>query len=412
MTIGRISTGESYRSAINSVTDAQEFLNRTQEQLATGKKILTPADDPVASAQIQGLRSDLQRLETYQANTSRAEGALAFQDSALKGVEDVLLRARDLVIAAGNPALNASDRETLGTEIDGLLGRLVSLGNTQNAEGEYIFAGFTSTTQPYELSGGVVTEIPTSGRREINIAPGLTVPLTDPGSTIFNAEPGNGGFTVFANGLNTGTAVVGTTRADPGFDDTQDYTLSFQIGGGGELEWVVTDSLAGTTTGTYVDGQAIVFDGGLGSITVGGSPQAGDTFAITGNNSAAPIPTARIQSAFQTLIDVRDALLGDNETPQGRAIANTALNQSLENLDRNLARVSLARTDVGVRLNRIDGQVDLNSAFNLQLESTLADLESLDYAEAISELELQILALQAAQQSFVKTTGITLFNYL
>ena len=412
MSVGRISTAETYRSAIGSVTDAQELVNRIQEQLATGKKILTPADDPVSSAQIAGIRTDLQRLETYQNNTLRAEAALSFEDSTLQGVEDVLLRARDLVIQSGNSALNISDLRSLGTEINGLLDRLVSLGNTQNADGEYIFGGFASTTQPYELAGGVVTENPTVGRREINIAPGLTVPLTSPGASIFNAEPGNGGFTVFASDTNTGTGIVGTTRADPGFNDTQDYTLSFQTGAGGELEWVVTDSAAGTTVGTYVEGQAIIFDGGLGSITVEGSPVVGDTFAITGNQSAAPVPTARQQSAFQTLVTIRDALLGDLETPQDKAIARTALNQSLENLDQNLAQASLARTDIGVRLNRIDSQIELNSAFNVQLESTLAGLESLDYSEAISELNLQLVALQAAQQTFVKTTGVTLFNYL
>jgi len=412
MSIGRISTAETYRSAIGSVTDAQGFVNRIQEQLATGKKILTPADDPVASAQITGLRTQLQRLESFQVNTLRAEAALSYEDSVLQGVEGVLRRARDLVVQSGNAALDASGLTTLGTEIGGLIDQLVALGNTQSADGEYIFGGFASTTPPYELAGGAVVENPTSGRRETNIASGLTVFLTTPASSIFNAEPGNGGFTVYADAANSGTGFVNLTRADSDFDDTQDYTLSFQLGGAGELEWVVTDSLGAVTSGAYTDGAAILFDGGSGSITLEGTPAVGDSFAITGNQSAAPVPTARTQSAFQTLVTIRDALLGDNSSQSGQAIARTALNQSLENLDQNLAQVALARTDIGVRLNRVDSQIDLNSAFNVQLESTLAGLESLDYAEAISELNLQLVALEAAQQTFVKTTGLTLFNYL
>jgi len=514
MTIGRISTAETYRSAIGAVNNAQQFLSRTQQQLATGKKILQPADDPVAAAQIQGLQTSLSRLGTYQVNTTRAEAALAFEDDTLAGIEEVIQRARQLVVQAGNPALTPIDRRTLGTEIDGLLERVVSLANTKNASGEFIFGGLASTTQPYELIDGEVVDSNPEGSRNINMAPGLTVQVTDPGSKIFNAEPGNGGFTVFASATNAGSGVAGLTRADPGFDSTQDYTLSFQTGAGGQLEWVVTDSTLPVpvqVTGIYADGDAITFDGGRGSITVVGTPVAGDSFAITGNastpasepgnagfsvtaggantgsgvvqdttagdtfddtltyslsfqiggggalewvvtDSALPTPTTvtgtyvegqpitfdggqgsitlsgtpdvtdtfditpnpvpRSQSLFETLVDIRDALYSDNTSVAGRAIANTALNQSLETLDRNFAQVSRVRTEVGVRLNRVDGQVDLNSAFNVQLESTLADLESLDYADAISELNLQLVALQAAQQAFVKTTGVSLFDYL
>ncbi len=70
------------------------------------------------------------------------------------------------------------------------------------------------------------------------------------------------------------------------------------------------------------------------------------------------------------------------------------------------------RTDLGARLNRLDDQVSLNDSFNLQVERTISSLEDLDLAKAVTELNLQLVALQAAQQSYLKTQGISLFNYL
>jgi len=408
MTIGRISTAETFRSAITSVTNAQQFVNRTQEQLGTGKKILQPSDDPVAAAQIESIRNDLSRLDSYAVNTTRADAALSFEEDALSGMEDVLFRVRDLTIQAQNPALSPQDINTLGQEVDGLLDQIVSLGNTQNAEGEYIFAGWASTTQPYtrDASGNVVQN-PMQGTRDINIAPGLTIQVTDLGSDIFNAEPGNGGFTVAAAATNTGSGIVGATTANASFDKTLEYTVSFQAGPAGQLQWVVDDGTA-TTSGDFTPGFPIVFDGGNASITVNGEPAIGDEFVVSGNSFPAP----RQQSVFDTLVELRNALLAPNNTTAERAITGTAVAQALENLDGNLDQISLTRTDIGVRLGRIEQQTRLNENFDVQLQKTLVELESLDYAEAISQLNLQLVALQAAQQTFVKTTGISLFNYL
>ena len=86
--------------------------------------------------------------------------------------------------------------------------------------------------------------------------------------------------------------------------------------------------------------------------------------------------------------------------------------QAIQNIDANLGQFSKVRTDLGARLNRLDDQVSLNDSFNLQVERTISSLEDLDLAKAVTELNLQLVALQAAQQSYLKTQGISLFNYL
>lgn len=70
------------------------------------------------------------------------------------------------------------------------------------------------------------------------------------------------------------------------------------------------------------------------------------------------------------------------------------------------------RATVGARLNAVDAQKDVNDGFKLQVQETLSKLQDLDYAEAVSRLNLQLTGLQAAQQSFLKIQGLSLFNFL
>ena len=406
--IGRISTAQTFQSSLNSINDAQRFLARTQEQLATGKKISTPSDDPVASAQIISLRNSLARIADYQSNTDRASGTLAFEESVIGGIENALHQIRDLVLRSQNPVLNEQNRQALATETDGVLDQLLALGNTQNADGEYIFGGHSSKIQPYELSGGAITanSFGDVGVRNISVADGIQIQVSNPGTEVFYTAPGNGAFTVEADSTNTGRSYINTTSAVAGFDQTQDYSLALSETLPGSFVWTITGSVSGTYTGNFSEGENISFGlpGEEGTVKIVGMPADGDTFQLTSNNTST-------KSLFEVVLNVRDALV-NSSAPADRAIADTILGDALQSIDRNLTQLSLVRADIGTRLNRVDDQANLNSAFNLELNKSVSSLEDIDYAEAISSLQLQLVALQAAQQAFVKTTGLTIFNYL
>jgi flagellar hook-associated protein 3 FlgL len=115
---------------------------------------------------------------------------------------------------------------------------------------------------------------------------------------------------------------------------------------------------------------------------------------------------------FATLDEIASALENSTDDAAGRAAVNNALASGLGNLDQAIGNVLEVQADVGTRLNRVETQQTINDEFNLQLETTLSDVQDLDYAEAISRLNLQLVALQAAQQTFVSTQRLTLFNYL
>ena len=92
--------------------------------------------------------------------------------------------------------------------------------------------------------------------------------------------------------------------------------------------------------------------------------------------------------------------------------SNTPSTTTLTRIDSALDSVLDTRASVGARLNTIENQKNANDSFSLLLQENRSSLEDLDYAEAVSRFERQLLALQASQQSFVKVQGLSLFNYL
>ena len=166
--------------------------------------------------------------------------------------------------------------------------------------------------------------------------------------------------------------------------------------------YIVEDSSGNIeTSGSYVDGAQISFNGI--TTTISQSPQTGDAFKIS--------PSAN-QDIFTTIQNLADALENNSNTPAGIAKLANATNRFLTDIDSSMNSIGQVRSHIGSRLNVLDTQEELNSSFSLQLQASLSQLEDLDYASAVTQLEQQTVGLQAAQQSFLKIQGLTLFNFL
>ena len=183
--IGRMSSDQIHQSGLDVILDAQKKLSRTQEELASGKRLLTPADDPVATAQIQSIRSELSRIETMQSNISRASSELAMVEDSVANVEGLLMRARELAVRGANDSLSLQDREIIATEIDALREQLIAAANTQSSDGDYIYAGHAVSAAPYTDTLVNATYEGDTGVRAMNIAPGLTVNTRFAGEAVF-----------------------------------------------------------------------------------------------------------------------------------------------------------------------------------------------------------------------------------
>ncbi len=139
----RVSTLSIYNLANSSMSEANQALVRTQEQISTGKRILSAADDPVAATRIQQLNRNIASVDQFSRNIDIAENNLALEETSLNGATNLLQRIQELAVQAGNTAvLSPSEYASLADDVNIRLDELVGIANTQNSNGDYIFVGF------------------------------------------------------------------------------------------------------------------------------------------------------------------------------------------------------------------------------------------------------------------------------
>ena len=196
----RIGTLQMFRQGINSILDQQAKLFETQNQLATGKRINSPGDDPTGAAQLVGLSESSKITAQYQDNILAARTRLELEDTALGSVGDVLQRVRELTIQALNDTNSATDRAAIATEVRQLADEVIGLANRKDGNGQFMFAGFQVLTQPFsETAPGVFAYAGDQGQRQIQIGSARQIADGDSGQAVFMDIPDGGGFkSVFA----------------------------------------------------------------------------------------------------------------------------------------------------------------------------------------------------------------------
>jgi len=182
----RISTLQAFNNGVAGLQRNYANATRTQEQISTGNRILTPADDPVASVRLLQLDQQQNVLSQYNANLTAAKNSLTQEEVTLNSVNTVLQRVRELAVQAGNGGLSAEDRKSIAAELREREDELLSLMNTRNARGEYLFSGFQGKTQPFvRAADGSYSYQGDEGQRKLQIASSLNIPISDSGKSIF-----------------------------------------------------------------------------------------------------------------------------------------------------------------------------------------------------------------------------------
>ncbi|MEM6300740.1 MAG: flagellar hook-associated protein FlgL, partial [Pseudomonadota bacterium] len=187
--VDRISTLQIFQSGVSTILARQEELARTQQELAAGRSILSPEDDPAGAIQILDIEEDLRQVDQFQRNSNLAESQLSLEDTTLSNVVSVLQRVRELTVQANNATSGPEQRSAIAQEIDIRLDELLDLANTRDANDEFIFAGFQATSQPFTRSGDAVNYSGDDGQRFLQIAAGSQVAVRDSGSRVFLAVP-------------------------------------------------------------------------------------------------------------------------------------------------------------------------------------------------------------------------------
>lgn len=394
---------QAYRQGVESMQAQQAKLQQTELQLSSGLKIMKPSDDPSGAVKVLDLNNSIGAIDQFSRNASLAEASLGFEESVVANVNNNLQRIRELAVQGNNATNSPSDRVSIAEEIYQRLDEMLALANTRNASGEYIFGGFKVDAPPFVSNGGTVSYQGDQGQRFLQVAQGSQVAVGNSGDSIFQRiRSGDGNVQVVSSPANTGTAVVGAFGLNGSFvSDT--YTVTFtQAVSTDPITYTVTDGGAATVaTGTYNEGDSIAFAGAQFALT--GLPAQGDEITVSPSQN---------RDVFTTAKAIADALVRPAPLPQDVARFHNEMGQGLANLDQAISGLSSVRAGIGARLNNLETIESINQDFKLQLQTVLSETQDLDFAEAISRFNLQLTSLQAAQQAFVKTSGLSLFNYL
>lgn len=399
----RISTQQLANASLDAILDRQRSLGKIQLQISSGKRVLVPSDDPVASKRILDLNELMAINEQYQRNSDLAEARLNIEEGSLRQVTGILQRVRDLALQANNATIGIDERRIIAIEVNQLQEQLLGVANTKDSNGEYLFAGFAGNTIPF------VRATPTSfvyngddGQRQLQIGPTRQIAVGDSGADVFmRIRNGNGSFTVAQNNANTGSGII-----DPGSVlDAATWSANaeaYQINFTSATTYEVRDAQNTlVSTATYTDGAAISFAGI--QVSIRGTPAVGDQFNVAPSQN---------QDVFKTLENLKAALAIGATSSASRALGANLINASINDIDRALDRSVGLQAEVGARFNSIDNQRSTTESLIFESKRILSREEDLDMAQAISSMNLQLVALQAAQQVFVRMQNLSLFNYL
>lgn len=402
----RISTAQLYTQGIQAFGTQQTKLALLQQQISTGVRITKPSDDPAGAARSMEVQQIIELNQQFQVNINMADQRLALQDTTLSAVENVIQRVRELTIRAGNATLDDVSREAIAVEIDQRLEELVSLANTTDENGDFLFAGFQNNSEPFTLTQtGSLTHMVANGDqgiRSLQISQTRQIDVDTNGLDLFMRVESSAALNETTPATNTGSGAMAPAHV---FDNSVYVAGEYRIEFTGANTYNVVDVSgsvvpAGTnlvTGATYTDSENIDFNGIRTSIT--GAPAAGDTFTIT---------QGQYQDVFTTVGSLSETL--NATATDAQYSANLA--QTLNDIDAAFEKLLNARTSIGGRLNSLDSQYEDNDAYIISSKETLSTIRDTDLAEAISQLTLEQTTLDAAQAVFARVTSSSLFNFL
>lgn len=397
----RVTQASDQTQFLSALDTLESNIAQTQNQVSTGLAFTTPSQNPSAAGEVDNFQQVLAQSQQYTANANAAQTGLNTEDTALTQVQTQLQSLRDLALEANSGTASNQNLGAIATQAQQIQASLLSLANTQDGNGNYIFAGFASQTQPFALTATGASYAGDQGQPQVQIAAGQTVASGDSGDAVFNQiKTGNGTFTVTANAANTGSGLIGaTTVSNPTLYTGGSYSINFTAANTYQVVNSATNAVV--TTGTYASGTAIAFDGL--QVSLSGQPATGDSFAVNPSTN---------QSVFTTVQTLVSALQAGVSTPASQTQFSNTIAGTLNSLDQALTHSSTVQAAVGGRLNAITTQLSVATSQQAQLTQSISSLQGLNYATAITTLDSQNTTLSAAMQAYTLTQGLTLFKYI
>jgi len=414
----RISSYWVFNRPVNDMMRLQSSLNRTQEQISSGQGILSPSDDPVGAARVMQLDQEIALVSQYERNITLVMARLEQEEGVLAGVTSSIQRIRELTVQAGNAALYSdSDRIAIAQEVNSRVQELFNLTNSKDGSGEYLFSGFAGDKQSFvQNPGGGYLYQGDEGVRYVQVSRNSTVAASDTGKDAFLDIPANvPSFYSYGNSQNTGQppGVISQGITVNQAQLTDFFPENAVITFGNELDMVPPGPnitvrnksdgrvIEGIEQRAYKSGDSITFAGM--NVSISGNPAPGDKFLVD---------TSEKQGLLITVEKLAYALENFSTASEFTAVYDEAIFNSLENLDAALENVSQVRTRIGARINTTDNIANQHADNKLAAQDIRSSIGDLDYAEAVSRLQMEEFILKAAQQTFATVTKMSLFDFI
>lgn len=179
-----------YPDLLAEIEQTQQSIESDQQQIATGRSVNLPSDDPAAAATLVENASQTSQVDQFQRSAGSVQGEMQDADSALNSVISSLQQAITLGTEGANGTVNAADRQAIATQVQGIQSQLLSLANL-TYQGNYVFAGTATQTAPYVLDPNSPSGISYQGNNGVNsvtLGNQFTLQTNLPGPQLFSAS--------------------------------------------------------------------------------------------------------------------------------------------------------------------------------------------------------------------------------
>ncbi|MGF1874771.1 flagellar hook-associated protein FlgL [Photobacterium frigidiphilum] len=395
--ISRIANFHHYNSVSNDMNRQQIKVQENQQQLASGKRLLTAGDDPVASIYIQNFDQQSTQIDQSVKSITMARNRLNNEEAAIAEVENLLDDAKRKSMMMVNGSLSSDDRMAHKQDMQGVFDSFINLANSRDESGNYVFAGTQYSQQPFfRDNNGDVAYVGDSYQRMAKIAPSVDVPVNDAGDKLFLEVANPFGDYQPDYALESGSLLL-LSQAKNGNDaDQSEYRVDFSTSSG-DTSYELYQDGALVSTAPFDPHKGIQWN--TLQVDLKGEIKDGDSIALNRQENVS------VFDAFKRGIELSDSDVSD-------ASATAELHQVAEELAQGFKHINRARSEVGTRLQTLDRQEDMHQDFKIVMNEARGTLEDLDYATAVIELNQNMMALQASQQAFAKTKDLNLFNYI
>jgi len=381
----RVTDRQQADALITAIRDLRGNIFDRNEQIASGKRVNRPSDDPAAAERINQFRNVLRTTERRLATVNEGVGRLNLSDSVLETAGNTLQRAKELAIQMRNDTNTAVERLNAAQEVQQMILGLAGIANTQ-LNGRFLFAGSQTQTEPF-------------------------VPGSATGS---------------ASTTNAGGATIAASVATASVLQPDSYQIQFTSSTQFDVLNLTTNQTV-SSGNTYSSGATFSFDGLDVTLTDGGGPPvAGDQFVVR---------VGYIYQGDGTTIDVE---IGDGRTVETNVTGNQVfsgpsvdlfqylqdfhqalvindvqgIQAAIGQFDQSLSQVLDARANIGARVNRLDTIKDGLDLLSVNTQTLRSNFEDADFAQVATELATLQNTLEASMSVLSRQFETNLLKFL